>query len=251
MRTAVLGLAAGSAVALAAALGAGCGGTEGSNLFGAGSVGGAGSTHATVTSSTTTAGGDTTTGTSTTTSTTTTSSGQTTTSTTTGGGVCSPQAGDDACTMCTKSMCCDTIMACVVDPKCTCWTQCLQQHPNDFQGCFTMCGNPDGPTNDVGSCVQGPCAQACGGGGSTTTTSTTSGGGACAPASGDSACVSCSKMHCCSGVTACSTDTNCQCWAQCLGNGGGNLCSQICGQPDAVTGTLFTCVQQQCQGSCM
>jgi hypothetical protein len=58
-------------------------------------------------------------------------------------------------------------------------------------------------------------------------------------------------MSCCSSVTACATDVNCQCWTQCLANGGGNFCSQQCGQPDGATSQLFNCATTNCQSSCM
>ncbi len=233
------GTLVGSLVVAVAALG-GCGSTEVD--FTAGGTGGSSSGGKTATSSANTGGmtgTSSTTGTSmsgtggattsTTTSTSTSTSSTTTTTTTTGpgpassssgGGGCSADPADSACVACTKQSCCSTLVPCQSDASCVCWSGCLQQNPNNPQACFG-CGNYDQTTTAFVNCASQSCLTACEGGTTTTTTGTSSSGGmACAPAAGDTACLSCAKMSCCSQVTACEGDQSCLCLLGCLTQGG-------------------------------
>lgn len=40
-------------------------------------------------------------------------------------GLCPPMPGDDACAMCNKESCCDQIVACLANMKCTCFFACV------------------------------------------------------------------------------------------------------------------------------
>ena len=165
---------------------------------------------------------------------------------------------------CSKSSCCAELVPCQSDPSCVCWSGCLAQNPNNPQAC-AGCGNYDATTQAFVTCAAQKCGPPCGAGGavgstgagpgpsSSSSSSSSSGGGACAPAAGDTACTTCSKMMCCPDVNACAGDANCLCWATCLGGGSSYqtcLQPQACGQPSAVTSTLFQCALSKCQGTC-
>lgn len=78
--------------------------------------------------------------------------------------VCAPEAADDECGMCVKSMCCTELEACDADPEglCQCFQDCAEMNPG-VAGAI-QCGmdcevNPlgAGPTGDLASCSQAGC----------------------------------------------------------------------------------------------
>jgi hypothetical protein len=77
---------------------------------------------------------------------------------------CAPEPDDDACAMCTKSMCCDALVVCFDAPDCTCFANCY-----DAMGFMSdeMCrmecmldANPD-PWADVYNCSAMNCLGDC------------------------------------------------------------------------------------------
>src|SRR5262245_49638132 len=113
---------------------------------------------------TTTTTATTTTSTTSTTSTTTTSTTTSTTTTTGNGGggggssgICDPQAGDDPCTMCVKTNCCDELETCVADAACQACLDCVTTM--DPTGCVISgtCNLNDPIQGGVLTCGQQSC----------------------------------------------------------------------------------------------
>jgi len=181
----------------------------------------------------------------------------------TGTGVsCTPGPGDNACSTCVKTKCCNAIMSCDADPTCATCASCIEANGNNLQACQGMCSFQDMPTQQVVGCAYQMCQASCGGTMTTTTTtgtgmttSTSTGGMTCPPAAGDTACVSCAKMNCCAQYDACVADPTCTCFAACLAGPAPNNTFQYCSQPpnaqhpntcgmiDLTTGQLGQCVQ--------
>lgn len=72
------------------------------------------------------------------TTTTTTTTDPSTTGTTGDPGLCLPAPDDDACTICTKGMCCDESMACEADVGCSCVVMCALEG-GDPAACIGQC----------------------------------------------------------------------------------------------------------------
>ena len=73
---------------------------------------------------------------------------------------------------------------------------------------------------------------------------------ACAPASGDEACVTCAKTSCCASSLACWQDTSCTCLVAC--RTAGCTADEIsqCGQQNAAFKTITTCIHDHCAKEC-
>ena len=74
--------------------------------------------------------------------------------------VCSPQEcvlteDDNQCQACIKTSCCDSVTACLLDPKCACWLECIQQN-NDFAPCTETC-NIKGKPGPITACANSQC----------------------------------------------------------------------------------------------
>ena len=84
---------------------------------------------------------------------------------TTGGGVdgvCTPDADDDACFVCAKQQCCPEVQACVAEPSCLCWVQCVANTLGDVATCAGQCGAPGAAILDLLDCASVGCSAECG-----------------------------------------------------------------------------------------
>ena len=77
-----------------------------------------------------------------------------------GGGVCvdamcAVTMDDNGCQACIKTNCCDGVIDCLADPKCTCWLDCIQ-HNNDFMPCVQTCMLNAKP-GAITSCANSKC----------------------------------------------------------------------------------------------
>jgi len=76
-----------------------------------------------------------------------------------GGDACIPEATDDACVTCTKTSCCEEVVACNADPICVCMQGCVGG-VNDIAPCTEECGmnTTFGPLT---TCAATNCAADC------------------------------------------------------------------------------------------
>jgi len=83
---------------------------------------------------------------------------------TTGGAACPGDPGDDACTSCLKTNCCDEITACDADAKCTCFFTCVGEGKSPVECAGTcMVGNPGQNPAIAGTfeCTNASCSNEC------------------------------------------------------------------------------------------
>jgi hypothetical protein len=151
--------------------------------------------------------------------------GGSTTHTTGSGGAeqgCAGVASNDSaeCDACRAAACCNEAQACVAEPDCQTWLACEDACALDDFSCLRGCwkGNPAPPIKgEYMACKQRSCAQACG-------------MEACSGAAfnyqdsnddqgTDGACRACRNEHCCSPLTTCLEDPQCEeafeCYATC------------------------------------
>ena len=91
--------------------------------------------------------------------------GTATSGVTTGGGVggtCTPDADDNVCFICAKQQCCPEVQACVAEPSCICWVQCVADTLGDITLCAAQCGAPGAAILDVLDCAGAGCSAECG-----------------------------------------------------------------------------------------
>jgi hypothetical protein len=75
-------------------------------------------------------------------------------------------------------------------------------------------------------------------------------GDICMDAPSDTACVTCTRMNCCTELGACETDATCACVLDCFTGGCDPFtCLTRCGQNDA-TNALVQCAGGMCQDPC-
>jgi hypothetical protein len=79
-----------------------------------------------------------------------------------GPGACVPDGGDSACVLCAKELCCAEVEACVSDPGCLCWVQCVGDS-GDFALCAGQCAVPSDATLALLECGEAFCTAQCGG----------------------------------------------------------------------------------------
>jgi hypothetical protein len=114
----------------------------------------------------------------------------------------------------------------------------------------------DGGTTDGGTTGGGTDAGNTDGGttdGGTTDGGTTGGQGVCAPDPNDSDCAACGKMNCCEEVEACYADADCECYVQCIDDGGTiAACDMACPMAQNVPAfqDLLMCGTQSCALDC-
>lgn len=98
------------------------------------------------------------------------------------GGSCSADPGDDFCTACAKSVCCNDYLSCGADANCTCLVDCLAPG-NTLDACTATCGALGAVASSTAACLTGSCPAECGGStgsgmcGSTSSSSGSGGGG--------------------------------------------------------------------------
>jgi len=78
----------------------------------------------------------------------------------TGQAACEPGAEDDACSMCTKASCCDALVACQMDPICSCVHAC-HASGTPLPDCTAMCGDDGGLNATLEQCTHDLCAAVC------------------------------------------------------------------------------------------
>ena len=77
--------------------------------------------------------------------------------------LCLPEPNDDACTVCTKGMCCDELIACQSDEDCSCMYDCIVQG-GDIATCAGTCMvNPQNSPAllAIAQCGMANCNDAC------------------------------------------------------------------------------------------
>lgn len=77
--------------------------------------------------------------------------------------LCLPEPNDDACTVCTKGMCCDELTACQSDEDCSCMYDCIVQG-GDIATCAGTCMvNPQNSPAllAIAQCGMANCNDAC------------------------------------------------------------------------------------------
>jgi hypothetical protein len=72
---------------------------------------------------------------------------------------CAAAPNDDACDTCRKPTCCPELQACAQNPLCTCWVDCIDQHPGDTVTCSNLCGAPAPALTQINGVFN--CQQAC------------------------------------------------------------------------------------------
>ena len=68
---------------------------------------------------------------------------------------CVITADDNQCQACIKGSCCDNVTECLLDPKCACWLECIEQN-NDFAPCTESC-DIKGKPGPITSCANSKC----------------------------------------------------------------------------------------------
>ena len=157
------------------------------------------------------------------------------------------------CAACIDQNCNAEQTACQANTRCQCYEDCLSKNGGDMQACGATCNGPPNPqTNAVLQCTQQNCASDCGGGAGGAGGGT---GGAGGGVGGGpiATCITCLQANCNAQYQACLTDTNCQCWRDCLEANGGafQACFGQCGAPGQATQALAPCVQSTCSADCM
>ena len=76
--------------------------------------------------------------------------------------VCDAAPEDDECAVCAKASCCEEFSACIDDPACARWMDCLSAG-NDASSCSSV--EPRGPVEDLAApaaaCLEASCAAQC------------------------------------------------------------------------------------------
>ncbi len=88
------------------------------------------------------------------------SSGDSGGGTATGSGSGSDTGADDPCDMCIVESCEPELVACVEDPACVCWTDCIDK-VEDPDDCVAKCGEQPQTLADVGDCLFDECSEPC------------------------------------------------------------------------------------------
>lgn len=68
---------------------------------------------------------------------------------------CKAAPEDNMCQSCIKAGCCDAVVECLKDAKCTCWLECVA-HNNDFEPCKFACGIKGNP-GQITACANNEC----------------------------------------------------------------------------------------------